>query len=189
MIMKNKLAAAAGGLACFFATAMMPIHAEETYTAVSGSSFNLPEGAGSVVHTVSIPVKENGKKFNKDATTVITRQKTSLVGFAYCGNDPHVLGQLFEYESADSVLTLPNGDLVATRLDPEKESIVCTFPSHFEVTLYTRVIGGSGDSEGVCGWQKTTLTGEYLNLTPGQEFFAVEGTTVGEIFRDSDCPL
>lgn len=187
--MKTKLAATAGGLAFFFATAVMPIHAEETYAAVSGSSFNLPEGGG-IVHTVSIPLKKNGKKYNKDAATIITRQKTNLVGFENCGNNPHDgIGQLFQYESADSVLTRPNGDLVATRLDPEKESILCALPSHFEVTLYTKIIGGSGDAEGVCGWQKTTLTGEYLNLTAGQEFFAVEGTAVGEIFRGSDCPL
>lgn len=189
--MKAKLVAMAGGLACVFATAVMPIHADEIYSSFSGSTVGLGVDAsgqnlGSLGQFKTVPLKKNGEKYNKEGATLVTKSKSTPI--RACEKNGMPVGILFVYDHSYSVSTQSNGDLVFAALDPLKESTICALgPTYqgFEVTVYSNITGGTGEFEGACGWTTTTLTGQ--NFAPGVDFNYVEGTHVGKIFRSPDC--
>jgi hypothetical protein len=190
--MKTKLINMATGIACVFAATAMPICAEELYNAISGSAINLGvneglEGLqplGSVLHSTTIPLKKNGKKFNKEGGTNITN---SLLGdpVGFCnisGNSGALIPYMFSY----TVTTYQNGDLMTAELDPKEVSTVCALPTGgFEANVYSRITGGTGEYAGACGSFVTNVQGVFLG--PESTLSVFEGTSKGEIFVGSDC--
>lgn len=193
--MKTKLIAMAGGFACIFATTSMPIYAGEIHNAVSGSTLSLGEAGGvplgSVNHSTSKPLKQNGKKFNKEGSTAVTNSQTLPVGPVLdCNGAP---GFLFSYAYAYGVSTAANGDLVAFELDPEpdpndltKVSKLCVFDGVYQATLYQKITEGTGEYEGACGWLETNVQGAFLGTDTTMTAYV--GEQVGEIFVGDDCP-
>lgn len=192
--MKTKLITIAGGLACVVLTTAMPIYAEEIHNAVSGSTLSLgdADGAplGNVNHSTSKPLKQNGKKFNKEGSTGVTNSQISLVG-----SDPVCPGGvLYDYEYAYGVSTAANGDLLVFALDPQpdpndltKESKLCVFGGFYQATLYQTITGGTGEYEGACGWLETNVEGAFLGVNTTMTAYV--GEQVGEILVGDDCPL
>lgn len=188
--MKTKLITMASGLACVFATTAMPICAEELYNAVSGSGISLGvnenlEPLGGVLHSTTIPLKKNGKKFNKEGGTNITN---SLLGdpVGYCdinGNPGALVPYIFSY----TVTTRQNGDLITAELDPGEVSTVCgLLDGRFEANVYSRITGGTGEYAGACGSFVTNVQGVYLG--PDSALTAFEGTSEGVIRVGAECP-
>ena len=209
--MKSKLVGMAGGFAyVFIAVTSMPVHAEEIHSAITGSSVCLGLGEddtcrGTVSHTVSKQLKNNGKKYNKDGSTGVGYSDTTFspgdvdLGLpypfdsaSYCFEDGTTPGFVFTYDYASAVSTRPNGDLVYVELDvddPRTSSIcVAAFENRYEVTLYRKITGGTGQYAGACGWVDFNGTGKFLPPVPALSFSTIEGTQVGEIFVGDDCP-
>ena len=204
--MKSKLVAAAGGFAyVFIAVISMPVHAEEIHTAVSGSSLclgNAEDGSclDSVAHTVAIQLKENGEKYNKDGNTAIGHSSTTFSPteglpwspLSMCFKDEPTPGFLFIYDYSSAVSTTPNGDLVYVELDGAKTSTLCVAATanHYEVTLYSKITGGTGQYAGACGEVDFNGTGMFLagENVPDTSFGTIDGTNVGEILVGDDCP-
>jgi hypothetical protein len=208
--MKSKLVAMAGGLAyVFIAVISMPVHAGEIHTAVSGSSISLGVDAdgnslGSVAHTVAIQLKKNGKKYNKDGNTAIGHSSTTFIPhpsdpeptkptFPSCLlNDEVTPGFLFIYDYSSTVSTTPNGDLVYVELDNSRgPSRICVAATHYEVTLHSKITGGTGQYAGACGRVDFNGTGIFLagENVLDTSFGTIDGTNVGKIFVGDDCPL
>ena len=197
--MKSKLVAMAGGFASVcIAVTSLAVNAEEINNAVSGSTICLdfnPNGtcARSVSNTVSIPLKNNGKKYNKVSNTGVGH--SALTGVTpdpldpttYCLIDDQP-GLLFIYDYATGVGTTPNGDLIGVALDASQTSTVCVNPvsGNSEIALYRNIIGGTGQYEGACG--STEFHGGGVFLPPGTAFSAFTGTSVGEVLFGDDCP-
>lgn len=172
-----------------FATTAMPICAEEIHNAISGSTINLGlnettlEPLGAVSHSTTIPLKKNGKKFNKEGGTVILNSLLAE-GFpvAECNGAP---GLKFPNVFAYGVTTRQNGNLITAETDLEQDSKVCAFETHFEANLYQTITGGTGQYAGACGWLETNVRGVFLG--PGSTLAVFEGTSEGEIFVGTDC--
>lgn len=180
----------ASGFACVLATTAVPISAEELYNAISGSGMNLGvnedlQPLGSVLHSTTIPLKKNGKKFNKEGGTNITN---SLLGapFAPCyvNDNP---GALIPYIFSYTVTTYQNGDLMTAELDPGEVSTVCALQDgRFEANVYSRITGGTGEYAGACGSFVTNVQGVFLGLE--STLTAFEGTSEGVIRVGAECP-
>lgn len=188
--MKTKLITMAGGLACVFATTAMPICAEELYNAISGSGVSLGlnenfEPQGGLLHSTTIPLKKNGKKFNKDGATNITNSLLGdPVGACNINGDP---GGLVPYIFSYTVTTYPNGDLMTTELDPGEYSTVCGLADgRFEAIVYSRITGGTGEYAGACGSFVTNVRGSFL--APDSALTVFEGTSEGVIRVGAECP-
>jgi hypothetical protein len=203
--MKSKLVAMAGGFAyVFIAVTSMPVHAEEIHSAVSGSVLCLGVDEtglcrATVAHTVSIQLKENGKKYNKDGSTAVGYASTTFSPteglpwspLSLCFKDGVTPGLLFTYDYSSAVSTTPNGDLVYVELDDsnlEKRSELCVSATapYYEVTLYRKITGGTGQYAGACGWVDFNGTGIFL--APDTSLASTDGTQVGDIFVGDDCP-
>jgi hypothetical protein len=200
--MKSKLVAMAGGFAyVFIAVISMPVHAEEIHAAVSGSNLCLGVGddsscLDSVGHTVSIQLKEKGEKYNKDGNTAIGHSSTTFMPteglpwspLSICFKDGVTPGFLFEYDYSSAVSTTPNGDLIYVELDDAEPSELCVSPdlTNYEVTVYRKITGGTGQYAGACGWVDFNGTGIFL--APDTSLASIDGTQVGEIFVGDDCP-
>ena len=188
--MKMKMITMAGGLACVFATTATPISAEELYNAISGSGISLGinenfESLGGVLHSTGIPLKKNGKKFNKEGGTSITNNLLGdVVGACNVDGDP---GALVPYIFSYTVTTYQNGDLMTSQLDPGEYSTVCALlDGRFEANVYSRITGGTGEYAGACGSFVTNVQGVFLG--PDSALTVFEGTSQGEIFVGDDCP-
>ena len=188
--MKTKLITMASGLACVFAATAMPICAEELYNAISGSGISLGlnenfEPLGGVLHSTTIPLKKNGKKFNKEGGTNITN---SLLGApsapCYVNDNP---GALIPYIFSYTVTTYQNGDLMTAELDPGEVSTVCALQDgRFEANVYSRITGGTGEYAGACGSFVTNVQGVFLGSDSALTAF--EGTSEGVILVGAECP-
>ena len=201
--MKSKLVGMAGGLAyLFIAVTLMPVHAEEIHSAVSGSVLCLGlDEAGlcraTVAHTVSKQLKKNGKKYNKDGSTAVGYASTTVFpnpGFPAPNclfKDQVTPGYLFTYDYSSAVSTSPNGDLLYVELDDTKPSGLCITGANglftkYEVTLYRKITGGTGQFVGACGSVEYNGTGIFL--APDTSLASTDGTQVGDIFVGDDCP-
>jgi len=188
--MKTKLITMASGLACVFAATAMPICAEELYNAISGSGISLGlnenfEPLGGVLHSTTIPLKKNGKKFNKEGGTNITN---NLLGDPVdaCNVDG-VPGALIPYIFSYTVTTRQNGDLITAELDPGEVSTVCArLDGRFEANVYSRITGGTGEYAGACGSFVTNVQGVFLGSDSALTAF--EGTSEGVILVGAECP-
>jgi hypothetical protein len=103
-------------------------------------------------------------------------------------NDEVTPGFLFIYDYSSTVSTTPNGDLVYVELDNSRgPSRICVAATHYEVTLHSKITGGTGQYEGACG--RLVYTGTGIFLAPDTSFGTIDGTNVGKIFVGDDCPL
>jgi hypothetical protein len=206
--MKSKFVGIAGGFAyVFIAVALMPVHAGEIHSAVSGSNLCLGKAENgscldSVGHTVSIALKENGGKYNKDGNSAIGHSSTTFIpnpqhpALPNCVlNNQVTQGYLFHYDYSSAVSTSPNGDLVYVELDNSRgvSKICVALPpaNHYEVTIYRKITGGTGQYAGACGYVDFNGTGMFLAggnpPPPDTSFGTIDGTQVGEIFVGDDC--
>ena len=211
--MKSKLVGMAGVFAyVFIAVTSMQVNAEEINVAVSGSVLCLGlDEAGfcraTVAHTASKPIENTGEKYwpNQVAPSQDTTIKEGNTAVGYAGTtvslnpqdptlpscifkDQETLGLLFVYDYSSTVSTRPNGDLIYVELDDTKPSSVCvnTFVNKYEVTVYSKITGGTGQFVGACGWVEYNGTGIFL--APDTSLASTVGTQVGEIFVGDDCP-
>lgn len=190
--MKTKLITRVGGIACVLATVATPILAQGVRNSISGSSINLGlhpttgQPLGSVLHTTSIPTKKDGTKLTDQASTGITN---SLLGESSSGpvNCNGALGLRFPYIFSYGVNTRQNGDLIVFALDPEKDSRICAFPTHFEATVHQTITGGTGEFAGACGWLKTTVSGVFTGPSDETTLSVFEGTSKGKVYVGDEC--
>jgi hypothetical protein len=171
----------------------MPICAEELYNAISGTGISLGlnanfEPLGGVLHSTTIPLKKNGKKFNKEGGTSITNSLLGDSPIAGCEVD-NVPGALVPYIFSYTVTTRQNGDLITAELDPdpEKGGTVCALANgRFEANVYSRITGGTGEYAGACGSFVTNVQGLFLG--PNSTLTVFEGTSEGVIRVGAECP-
>jgi hypothetical protein len=101
-------------------------------------------------------------------------------------NDEVTPGFLFEYDYSSTVSTTPNGDLVYVEMDSSRgRSRICLAATHYEVTIYSKITGGTGQFTGACGWVDFNGTGIFL--APDTSLGTIDGTNVGEILVGDDC--
>ena len=141
---------------------------------------------GSILHSTMIPTKKDGTKLSDQRTTNITN---SLLGES--SNEPvdcnGALGLRYPYIFSYGVTTRQNGDLIVAALDPEEDSRVCAFPTHFEATVHQTITGGTGEFTGACGWLKTTVSGVFTGPADVTTLSVFEGTSKGKIYVGDEC--